>query len=149
MIDAGRAARHLDAETAVLVGIAGRGQLGAHLRPVGVQLFSRQHGQRGGNALAEVEAVDEHRHLAIGGHADESRGLLCRRQRCGRRGRIGGERRQHTQAKASTGGNLEELPALQAGVRLGVELPRHAMDQLGIAHAMALAASWMAARIRA
>ncbi len=69
--DGAGTARHLDAERGVLVLLAGRGQLAAHLRPVGIKLLGDQHRQRRLHALAEFEPVDLHRYAVVRRNVEE------------------------------------------------------------------------------
>jgi hypothetical protein len=87
----GRAAGSLQVENQIAVERSiCRGELGAHLRPVGIEFFGDDGAEACRDALALVEMLDDHRHRIVGRDPDES----IRHRRHRRRRRILRERRQ-------------------------------------------------------
>ncbi len=130
VLDGVGAAGQVHAKTGVEVGRAGVAVHALHLGPVGVQLFSQDHRQRGLHALSKIEPVDDHGGGAVRRNAHKGTGLLgglearrvggCRYGCVGHRsGRFACQRRtggEQPEGKAGSPGNLQEAAAGQAAL---------------------------------
>jgi hypothetical protein len=78
--DGGGASDDLEAEDGILVDVRGGRELGRDARPVGVHLVRQNHRQRGGDSLAELDAIHDDHDPAIGHDVNESswREAWCR-----------------------------------------------------------------------
>ena len=90
--------------------------LGAHLRPIGIQLLGDKRGETRERTLAELDVLAENRHGVVGTDPDErvgrecgSPGIRCENLRGPRLGLGGIQRQMETDDEA--GGAFEHRPA--------------------------------------